>query len=88
MVGSGTKGHTFTAPQITSAPTVLSHPPNMDTNPHTHPTIYKGGGTNLFLGKFLGKLTHRGCHSYTPYIPAYPQNTPIATPLYLQHHLW
>ena len=57
-MGPGTKGHTSTAPPVTPSPPVFSHPPSWTLTPT--PTLHKGGGTNLFLGKFLGRLTHGG----------------------------
>ena len=70
-MGSGTKGHTFTAPQVTSAPPVLSHPPTCTLPQSPTPTLHKGGGTNLFLGKFLGTYAHGGV-TVTPLHPNIP----------------
>ena len=50
---------------------------HMDTNPPT-PTLHKGGGTNLFLGK----LIHGGV-SHNPYTPHTPK-----TPLFLHPYIY
>ena len=76
-MGSGTRRNTFTAPQVTTASPVLSHPPTWTLPPSPTPSLHKGGGTNLFLGKILGMLTHGGVtvtlHTplHTPKIPLF-----------------